>query len=205
MLILGGNHKKVVTSQRLLCCNMNKQMIDYLRLRVEQCIGRKMESPKDFKQLNALLPQNEHLSISTLKRLWKYVPSEHVPREETLSILARLCGYNNWADFCINNTKAFDSDFLNGVVETKEITVGGEVVLEWLPDRRCRIRKLSDNRWIVTEAKNCKLQVNDTFSAAWFAVGEPLYALGVERNGQLLSNYIAGKQNGLTVVSVITS
>ena len=180
-------------------------MIDYLRLRVEQCIGRKMESPKDFKQLNALLPQNEHLSISTLKRLWKYVPSEHVPREETLSILARLCGYNDWADFCIKNTKAFDSDFLNGAVKTEEITVGGEIVLEWLPDRRCRIRKLSDNRWIVTEAKNCKLQVNDTFSAAWFAVGQPFCAYNVERGGQPLSNYIAGQRNGLTVVSIIIS
>ena len=182
---------------------MNEQMIQYLLRKVEQRSGRKMESPNDFKRLSEQLPLNEPLSTSTLKRLWGYVASDHVPREETLSILARFTGFEDWNDFCQRNSKAFESDFLYEVIKTETIVEGEELVIEWLPDRRCRIRKQEGERWTVVEAENCKLQVGDTFRATWFAVGQPLCASSVERNGQPLADYIAGRHHGLSKVEIV--
>lgn len=170
---------------------------------VEQKAGRMMNSPKDFEHLRNLLPANGQLSMSTLKRLWKYVPSNHIPRECTLSILSQFVGYQDWEDFIHLHENLSDSDFLGDTVKIADLKIGGMICLEWNPDRKCQLIKEEDGSLTVVEAENCKLQKGDTFSAVWLSVGQPLYATHLIRNGKPMPDYVAGRHDGLTKVILI--
>jgi hypothetical protein len=182
---------------------MNRQLLQLLTWKVEQRLGRRLETPKDFEHLIAQLPQQDLLSMSTLKRVWNYVPSQHVPRENTLSILARFVGCNDWDDFCRQYDSASDSVFLTNVVKIADIQEGDELLLEWMPNRSCLVRKIADDTLLVVEAQNCKLITGDVFYTDWIAEGMPLCASNVQRNGLLLSDYIAGRRQGLKTVRKI--
>ena len=183
---------------------MNEQnaIIRMLIHAVEQKVGRAINSPKDFEFLQKKMPSNNQLSMSTLKRLWNYVPSSHIPRECTLSILSQFVGYQDWDDFYKKHEKLNDSDFLGETVKVADLTTGSEIYLEWNPDRRCLLQKEADGSLIVLEASNCKLQIGDTFNTAWLSVGQPLYATRLIRNGRLLPDYVAGRCDGLTKVII---
>ena len=170
---------------------------------VEQKAGRMMNSPKDFVYLRNLLPANGQLSMSTLKRLWKYVPSNHIPRECTLSILSQFAGYQDWEDFVHLHENLSDSDFFGDTVKIADLKIGSMIYLEWNPDRKCRLIKETDGSLTVVEAENCKLQKGDTFNAVWLSVGQPLYATHLIRNGGLMPDYVAGRHDGLTKVILI--
>ena len=183
---------------------MNRQLLQLLIWKVEQRLGRSLDTPKDFEHLIAQLPHQDILSMSTLKRVWNYVPSQHVPRENTLSILARFVGCSDWNDFCRQYGKESDSVFLTNVIKTTELQVGEEVLLEWMPNRSCLVRKVTEKTLMVVEALNCKLMKGDEFYTDWIAEGMPLCAFNVKRNGILLPDYIAGRKQGLRTVRKIS-
>lgn len=76
--------------------------IEKLKQAIEKKAGRTMRSPVDFDRLSYLIHENirEQISPSTLKRLWGYVSSSHMPRYSSLSTLARYIGYPDWDAFC---------------------------------------------------------------------------------------------------------
>lgn len=181
-----------------------KELLQKLLQDIEQRYDRKVIKPKDFEQIRKLLPKGEELSVSTLKRIWGYVKEKHIPREETLSILSRLAGHQDWSAFCKECNNTNDSDFLDEVLLAEVIPLGAEILLKWYPDRTCRIKKIADRVFCVIEVNNCKLQVGDTFEAVWFMPGHPLCAHKVTRNGKLLGSYVAGRKKGLSVVMALT-
>ena len=67
---------------------------------VEQDMHRSFTAPSDFKWLSQKIEQRtkEHLSATTLMRLWGYVPGG-TPRKVTLDIVARGIGYMGFDDF----------------------------------------------------------------------------------------------------------
>ena len=75
--------------------------IERLRTVVEQKLGRKVCSPKDFQILHDAVYQECHemVSISTLKRIWGYVQTTSLPRTSSLTPLAQYAGYADWEDF----------------------------------------------------------------------------------------------------------
>ncbi|MBO4827268.1 MAG: hypothetical protein J5506_08565 [Prevotella sp.] len=182
---------------------VQNEVLSKLLEKVEQKVGRELRSPSDFKVLSGMFGDKERISESTLKRLWNYVPNKHKPREDTLDILAIFVGYESWVSFQQQAQADDDSDFLTSTLMAGDIGVGVEILLKWYAGRVCRIRKLENGRFLVVETRNCKLMVGDEFSAAWFAVGQPLCATGLVRNGQLMPNYMAGKTRGLTHVSIL--
>lgn len=76
--------------------------IAMLRNAIEEKVGRKMCTPKDFNFLSDKIfdELHQHVSTSTLKRLWGYIPSTIMPRKATLDLLAQFAGYANWSGFC---------------------------------------------------------------------------------------------------------
>ena len=65
--------------------------------------GLPMRHNNDFKQLCELIfnETHEHISDTTLKRLWGYVSDQDCePRHTTLDLLARFLGCRNFAHFC---------------------------------------------------------------------------------------------------------
>lgn len=170
---------------------------------VEQKTGLDMQSPTDFEQLRQRLPYRDGLSVSTLKRLWQYVPSGHEPRRATLDILARFCGYADWQAFRLS--RQTDSGFLGDAIRTEQLSEGSMVCVTWNPNRRMVLRRLVNERLEVVEAEHAKLQPGDTFYTAWLAVGQPLCASSLQRNGQPLEDYVAGRRDGLTSVTVFAT
>ena len=83
----------------------NVQLATLIQL-IEQTIGRKVKSPKDFTFLaNCIFDKmGETLSPSTLKRVWGYMPGYATIRPSTLDLLARFVGYSDWDGFCATLT-----------------------------------------------------------------------------------------------------
>lgn len=193
------------------------EIIALLRQAVEAKMGFTLRSPYDFEQLVAAL-ELEHqrndsanritpLSISTIKRIWQYVPSNHTPRIGTLSILSRFVGCRDWDDFVkthAGQSEPVESGFTPERVNTiSQIAIGEQLEMEWLPNRMCRVQKISADRFRVVAVKNCKLSVGDEFYAAWFSIGYPLFVSHLRRGDTDLPNYIAGKKHGLSSLRIV--
>jgi hypothetical protein len=69
---------------------------------VEERAGRKMQTPKDFEFLSEQIfdSLHQHISPTTLKRLWGYLPEPSEPRLSTLNLLSEFVGYDSWDSFC---------------------------------------------------------------------------------------------------------
>jgi len=69
---------------------------------VETKVGRKMQTPKDFDFLSEQIfdSLHQHISSTTLKRLWGYLPAPSEPRLSTLNLLSQFVDYDSWEVFC---------------------------------------------------------------------------------------------------------
>lgn len=73
-----------------------------LRNLIEEKVGRKMKTPKDFDFLAGQIfdKLHENVSSTTLKRIWGYLPETSAPRASTLDLLAQYVDYEEWDSFC---------------------------------------------------------------------------------------------------------
>ena len=82
---------------------MEQQIIETLKQAIEQAVGRKIKTPKDFDFLTDCIfnKVHERISPTTLKRLWGYLTDAGTaPRKSTLDILSRFLDYPDWSAFC---------------------------------------------------------------------------------------------------------
>jgi hypothetical protein len=187
--------------------DIDDDAIFLLKKEVENKMGFSLKAPTNF---NALITRvmnetGEMLSISTIKRLWGYVNQPSSPRLSTLSILSRFLRFRDFDDFCLKKRiyTSVDSEFISLTSgEVKDLRIGDELMLEWKPDRFCRIRYEEEDQFKVVNAINCKLQKNDRFHASFVAVGHPLYATELMRGDECLNDYVAGKNSGLLAISI---
>ena len=84
-----------------------EEAIGRLLGRVEEKVGRKMKTPRDFDFLAEQIFETMHksISVSTLKRVWGYVPANGITRESTLDLLAQFAGFASFSQFCQQTTK----------------------------------------------------------------------------------------------------
>ena len=86
--------------------NSQEQIYASLRNAIEETIGRKLRTPKDFDFLAESIFEKLHQRISptTLKRLWGYLhDTSSSPRPSTLDLLAQFIDYPSFADFTSAN------------------------------------------------------------------------------------------------------
>ncbi|MBQ6082397.1 MAG: hypothetical protein IJK91_07965 [Bacteroidales bacterium] len=172
---------------------------------VEKKYGAPLLSTNDFNVLSALLKfeGRETLSASTLKRLWHYVSQETTPRKATLDVLARFVGYKDFRDYRLSllGEATESSGLLDAyTLPAEDIADGGIVIIGWEPNRLVRLRKAGDDQFEVVESLNSKLREGDRLQCSFFFKGLPLVVPWVERGGQRLPSYIAGKAKGLNLV-----
>lgn len=167
----------------------------------------RFENSKDFEVLSASLPYHDRLGVNTLKRLMGYVKTPIEPRKTTLDALAHYLGHDSWET--LMGIQPSDSDWTEKAVYADEINEGALVEIQWLPDRKLRLQCIGENRFLVTESLNGRLQVNDEVSILQFRVDYPLEVFHIVRNGTVICNdnglelcYIAGKQNGITSLAI---
>ncbi len=172
---------------------------------IEHEVGKEILTPKDFEWLSVKVESRvkEHLSESTLMRLWGYRKGV-TTRQSTLDILSRFLGYADYAAFYKWSSEDIDKPESDEVVShhlyTEELNAGERLLLTWYPGRRCVIQLRDDGFFVVLEAENTKLTVGDTFKCGIFVEGEPIYLSQLVHEGRLPVAYMAGKVRGISFV-----
>ena len=174
---------------------------------VERKFGSPLRSTNDFNVLSAVLKieGSDALSASTLKRLWHYVSQETTPRRATLDVLSRFVGYKDFNDYRMSllGSVTDSSAYLDShIVSADELEEGALLTIGWEPDRVVKLNKVGDNLFEVAGSLNSKLQVGDRLQCSCFFKGLPLVVPFVQRGGQRMPSYIAGKQNGLNILRI---
>lgn len=169
-----------------------------LRLDIEARMHHKIHSPYEFDCLAGAIWERLHENISptTLKRLWGYIDGAEVPRWGTLSLLSRFLGFNDWEHYVreLYMRDDVESEIFRGKgILVNQLQKGDIIEVTWLPNRFCRFRYDGEHNFTVIASKNAKLHEGDTFSAAAFFIGKPMY-LDNLRDG---TSYVAGKRNGI--------
>ena len=181
----------------------NEYYIEKLKQMLKLQFGRDMESPADFSDLSDDIRskfKSSTMSATTLKRLFGYIKYDKPISVPSLSLLARYLGYSGWNAFCMNDKS--ESGFIsNQVIYSKDMSKGDSVVFEWNPNRYCLAEFLGNDRFLVKDAKHCKLEVGDTFTATQFILNNPLIItnlIQIRMPENTPKKYVAGSKSGLT-------
>lgn len=178
------------------------RQIETLCRRVEETLGLKATAPKQFDRLSVMIFERTGtlLSPTTLKRLWGYLKVASTPRISTLDVLARCCGWRDYANFLAGNRPEIESGYVGSRVlnAEKDLVVGQTVRLTWAPSRICVIKYLGNSNWIVTRSEKTRLMPGDTFRCPVIIAGEPLYLDNVRHSDFRPGVYVCGRRTGIT-------
>ncbi len=177
---------------------------------VEERFGGRLKTSADFDLLSEDILQTTkvQLSLSTLKRIWGHVTEQPTPRMSTLDALSKYVGRKDFRDYCreVADLESEDSAFFSCVsVESKDLKAGAQLLIGWAPDRSVRLRYDGDGMFTVLLSESAKLRENDQFRAESFLLGHPLYISRIFRNGEFTPSYVAGVNNGLTHIEVVSA
>ncbi len=184
------------------------KLIGTLRIKVEEKFGRKLAAPTDFNRLILSMQEEtgETLSLSTLKRIWKYADPAHRTSDTSLSCLARFVGYKDWYGFLDASGKSGETDsgfLIDKRIYADALRKGDILEMGWEPDRYCRIMKLEKDVFEVLECRNGKLEAGDIFRANTFSLGLPFCVTDIRRGEKTLGAYVAGRKKGLTLLNLL--
>ena len=178
-------------------------MEQLLRNKIEEMIGYKPVTPREFTWLCETVMQRTHerVSGSTLRRFWGYANEGVKASTFTKDVLARFLCFSDFAQFVESNGRGeMQSLIVTGSdIKADSLYVGQMLRLSWLPDRTCVIRHEGEGRFVVVEAENTRLSVGDTFECSLFINHEPAF-LGNWRHGTSKPCiYAIGKKDGILV------
>ena len=182
---------------------MNDTPHTRLTQHIEQALGWRMRTPRDFDNLSKQIFDRLHVNLSatTLKRLWGYLGDGGQPRESTLTILARFLGYRDWADYEARQQEAADQEsdplMCRKLSVTEALRKGDRLRLTWHPDRVCDIEYLVELLFVVIASEHTRLKTGDTFECSLVMEGEPLYLDNLRQEGRPPVNYVCGKKSGV--------
>jgi hypothetical protein len=183
--------------------------ITLLKQHVEKSIDFPLTTHGDFVRLSAGIEftMREHMSESTLERLWGYSTRRYdTVSERTLNVLARFIGLRSWEHFCQSiSTAPGESELFTGsTINTSDLEVGSRIRIGWPPDRVCVIRYLGDNRFVAEQTLNSTMQAGDTFSCLQFQKGRELHLDDFRKAdpGERF-RYVVGLDSGLTTLEIM--
>ena len=188
--------------------NVYKPEIAELLRWVEKRYPKSLNTSTDFDEFSFELRKRvgESVSTSTLKRLWGYVGDNHSPRLQTLDVLSRYLGYDDFKHFCewLKTSTAYNSSFFSAhQVLASQLEPGAELEIGWSPNRYLLLRYAGNSLFEVKVARQSKLLKGDRFEAVSFLMGQPLFLPYVLRDGLRLSPFIAGRNGGLTLLNPV--
>ena len=190
--------------------SVNIPEISALRVRVEEVFGQPLQTHNGFLSLVDAVEAalRDHLSESTLERLWGYSTREaDAVSLRTLDVLSRYVGAASWKGFCaaLKESSPVESEEFSGesLVSTR-LEPGSRLQLGWLPNRLVTVTYIGHNRFVVEESLNSSLQPGDSFECLQIQPGRPLYLDRFRRAGSSAeSRYVAGERHGLTSVKTL--
>ena len=188
--------------------SVNIPEITALRRRVEEVFGASLQTHNSFISLSEAVERalREHLSESTLERLWGYSTRESSAISlRTLDVRARYCGNAGWEAFKSGlKGKVESEEFATEGIAVDNLRIGDCIQLGWLPDRLVTIRLEVDGRFSVIDSVNSSLKPGDSFNCTIFQKDRPLYLDHFRRAGSdSESRYVAGERSGLTTLILL--
>ena len=183
--------------------------LHYLLSCVEMHYGKKLATTSDYESLSCMIEMEtgELISSSTLKRLYGYVTMKTVPRKSTLDILAKYVGKDTYDAFyssAMTDPSVNSTFFSRNSVSANQLEVSQLVRIGWEPGRVVTLRYLGDMTFEVVESINSKLRKGDRFVQTAFFQGYPLYISQILRDGSFTDPYMAGMQEGLNLVKILS-
>ncbi|WP_140936629.1 hypothetical protein [Sphingobacterium lumbrici] len=185
--------------------SVNLSQVQSLIYEIEFVSHKKFSTPSDFQDLSVGIfkETKDSISVSTLKRLWGYIPRREKVRKSTLDILSRYLGYENFEAFCQVRSSDIESAFLsNSVISASDLTVGIELEIGWLPNRLCRIKYQGDNKFLILKAEYTRLISGTVFESPIIALNQPLLMNILTGTFTEEKPYVIGKKTGLTILRV---
>ncbi len=180
------------------------QNIMILRSLVEESVDHRLNTSTDFAYLAGCIQGRlkQTISVSTLERIWGYVKGYQTVRESTLSILAQFIGYSDWStfvrDYCDVPSAQSSHRVTMPMLTYNEVPVGGEVIIEWNPNRHCKLRHDGQGYWTVVESLRSKLSSGDKFLCYRFTLHQPLYLDEFRHKEEEPCIFVVGNRGGLT-------
>lgn len=178
-----------------------------LKEKIAEKLGRPVNTPRDFDEVAYIVARDakEHISESTIKRIYKKNLAYPNVSIAILNVLSKSLGYTHFTDFCdyLSSSGIKDSELTVGIrgVKVNDLVVGDRVRISWYSDRQCCLKYLGDNRFVVEEVENASISKGDTFSCTSFVEGRCLYVDDlVTHDGKVYDSYAMGKTNGLLCV-----
>jgi len=186
---------------------MTTPEIEELKSLVEQKFEKILSTTTDFEEFSYYLEKEvgTRVSASTLKRLYGYVSDEHKPRMVTLDALAKYIGHKNYMAFCQwlkTSTKYNSSFFKANQLVSSDLAEGAQIAIGWSPNRVLQLRYLGNSTYEIEASENSKLKQGDRFVTGCFIKEQPLFLPYIERGGERTASFVAGRNGGLTVISI---
>ena len=193
----------IFAEQTNYCSMISPVIIELLSHR----LGKQIRHPADCEVLSYDIEQkiNQHIGVTTLKRLLGFVEGVKQPRWSTLDIVAQYLGFASYYKLL---KSLVSRDNISGFEEIEELRAdslhnGDRLVLTYSPERRLMLEHIAENRFRVIESGNGKLEDGDEIAVNCFLLHHPLYVTEVVRNGNPLGSYIAAKISGLASITVL--
>lgn len=181
-----------------------------LKKEIENGVGA-VSSHSFFEKLSANIEArcSEHISVTTLERLWGYsTRGSNNISVRILDILARFTGAKDFNDFCreVLKDRGIESEMFvaKDAIKSSELAVGTCIRLAWLPDRVCEVEYIGNNRFVAIRTENSSIRPGDSFSCIQIQKGRELYMDCFARKGEPVGSdrYVVGQLSGLTIVEI---
>ena len=168
--------------------------------------GSDLHLPSDceFLSLDIQSKTGVRIGATTLKRLVGFAQDERTPHTSTLDAIARYLGYAHWEELTkIEDAGNSSFESPDEEVRSADLPVDACIEITYLPDRLVRMQYLGNQRYMIVESQNSKLQSGDKVEIQTFVLHHPLLVLNVWRNGESLGQFTAGRVSGLSSIAVI--
>lgn len=190
--------------------NVNLLQIQALKEAVERVVGEPLETHNAFLHLVDSIEgaQREHISESTLERLWGYSTRKcDAVSIRTLNVLSRYVGTPSWKSFCEEYLKsaARESEeiFVGESIDTARLAPGRVLKLGWMPDRLIEVRHIGESRFEVLSSENSSIRPGDRFTCLHIRKGRELYLDNyVRKDSSAPSCYVVGQNHGICIAEV---
>lgn len=175
-----------------------------LKLAAEKRAGFAVRTSRDFVNLSLAISESGvgNLSVSTLKRLWGYVPDSGGKNLTTLDILARYAAdsidFEGFCRDCERHSESESGFSRERTLDVEVLSEGDLIRIAWHPDRVVILRYRGGYEFVVESSVRSRLRVGLRVKCTVICAHRPLRltVLGVE-SGLPVATYECGRINGV--------
>ncbi|MDE7347334.1 MAG: hypothetical protein K2N48_11440 [Muribaculaceae bacterium] len=183
---------------------MDKEALAAIVRITNENLGYEPTTPTGFNELSRQIKQitGDTLSLSSIKRIWGYIPYDGEFSRTTLNILARYNGMKDWESFkksIRENTSTDDQSGFhdNTITDTSKYLPGDRIVLSWNDGKECELECVGPMRFRILRAENIKLRSSDIVTLHTLCIGQPVYISDIIRDDIQFTAYVGAKKGGL--------